>query len=73
MVLVARLGVELDLRGQVGAGVLLPVHVERRELRVAQVALLVGVEDALREGLGVAAPVQTFSPLWPITIAVPVS
>ena len=37
------------------AGVLLPVHVERRELRVAQVALLIGVVDPLRERLGVAA------------------
>ena len=42
-------GVELDLRRQVRAGVHLVVHVERRELRVAQVGPRVGVEDAARE------------------------
>ena len=47
--------VDLDLRGQVGAGVLLVVHVERRHLRVAQVVVGVGVEDAARDRLVVAA------------------
>ena len=55
LVLVAGLGVDLDLRREIRARVLLAVHVERRELRVAQVALLVGVVDPLREGLGVVA------------------
>ena len=71
---VAVVGVELDLRRQVGAGVLLLVHVERRELRVAQVARLVGLEDAARERrLVAAAGPKTCWPFLPITIAVPVS
>ena len=40
-------GVEVDLRRQVGAGVLLLVHVERDGLGVAQVLLGVGLVDAL--------------------------
>ncbi len=48
--------------------------VERRHLRVAQVGLGVGVEDAARERrLVVAALVQTRWPFLPMTIAVPVS
>ena len=47
--------VDLDLGGQVRAGVLLVVHVERRELRVAQVVVGVGVEDAARDRFAVAA------------------
>ena len=50
VVLVAAGGVELDLRRQVVAGVLLLEHVERRDLRVAQVGRGVGVEHAAREG-----------------------
>ena len=44
--------VELDLRRQVGAGVLLLEHRQRRHLRVAQVEPGVGVEDAARDPLG---------------------
>ena len=44
-----RVGVELDLRGQVGAGVLLVPHGQRRHLRVAQVERRVGVVDALAD------------------------
>ncbi len=51
--LVARVGtrrvVQLDLRRQVRAGVALLPEVQRRHLRVPQVELLVGVEDALGE------------------------
>ncbi len=39
-------GVQLDLRGQVAAGVLLLPHGQRRELGVPQVQLGVGVVDA---------------------------
>ena len=42
-------GVELDLRRQVGAGVLLVPHGQRRHLRVAQVERRVGVVDALAD------------------------
>jgi len=48
-----RLGVDLDLRGQVGAGVLLGIHVEGCELRVAQVLGLIGVVDSVRQRLGI--------------------
>ena len=47
--------VQLDLRGQVGAGVLLVPHGQRGHLRVAQVELRVRVVDAARQGLLVAA------------------
>ncbi|MBE1476248.1 hypothetical protein H4W32_004290 [Actinophytocola algeriensis] len=47
--LVAVLVVQLQLRGEVGAGVLLVPEVDGRELRVAEVQLLVGLEDALGE------------------------
>ena len=46
---------EVDLRGQVGPGVLLGVEVERRELGITQVVLRVGLVDAERKGLGVVA------------------
>jgi hypothetical protein len=46
VVLVSGLGVDLDLRGQVRTRVLLLVHRERRQLRVAQVGLGVGPVDA---------------------------
>jgi hypothetical protein len=65
VVLVARLGVDLDLRRQVRAGVLLAVHVERRHLRVAQVALLVGAVDAARERTGVVRAGEDPLPLVP--------
>ncbi len=45
--------IDLDLRGQVGAGVLLVVDGERGELRVAQIELRVRVVDAARHGLRV--------------------
>jgi hypothetical protein len=49
-------GIQIELRGQVGAGVLLVEHVQRGVLRVAQVVLRVGEIDALRErGLVTAA------------------
>ena len=46
---------DLDLGGQVRAGVLLVVHVERRELRVAQVVVGVRAEHAARDRFAVAA------------------
>src|SRR5690606_28109956 len=46
LVLVAGGRVQLDLRGKVGAGVLLVPHRERRHLRVAQVQPRVGVVNA---------------------------
>ena len=49
----ARRRVELDLRRQVGAGVLLLPHGHRRELGVAQVELGVGVVDAPADPLAV--------------------
>ena len=49
MVFVPRDGVELDLRRQVGAGVHLLVHAERRELRIAQVGARVSLVDAARQ------------------------
>ena len=49
----ARRGVQLDLRRQVGAGVALLPHRQRRELGVAQVELGVGVVHALADPLGV--------------------
>ena len=55
VVRVAALRVDVDLSGQVGARVLLRVHVERRHLRVAQVALHVRVVHAARYVLLVAA------------------
>ncbi len=54
LVLGAGDGVDLDLGGEVGAGVALLEHGERRQLRVAQVAAGVGVEDAVRQRLLVA-------------------
>jgi len=48
-----RRGVELDLRGQVGAGVLLLVGRQGGELGVAQVELGVGVVDPARDRLAV--------------------
>ena len=48
-------GGEVDLRGEVRAGVLLGVEVERRELRVAEVVLRVGLIDAQGERFGVVA------------------
>ena len=49
-------GIQIELRGQVGAGVLFVEHVQRGVLRVAQVVLRVGEIDALRErGLVTAA------------------
>ena len=46
---VLTLGIDVDLRRQVGRGVLLLEHRERRELRIAQVALEIGVRHALAE------------------------
>ena len=50
--------VELDLRGQVGAGVLLLPRGQRRELGVAQVELRVGVVDAPGDRLAVVGAGQ---------------
>ena len=52
---VLALGGNLDLRGQIVAGVLLLEHRERRDLAVAQVLLLVGAADPRRDGGFVAA------------------
>ncbi len=65
LVLVARSGEELDLGGEVGAGVLLLVHRERRQLRVAEIRAGVGVEDALREGGRVVGPGEDVLALVP--------
>ena len=46
---------DLDLGRQVRAGVLLLEHGERRHLRVAEVVLGVGAEDAARDRFAVAA------------------
>ena len=53
LVLIARGGVDVDLRRQVGLGVDLLVHVQRRVLGVAQVLLGIGGVDAGRKHLGV--------------------
>ena len=57
-ILVTRLCVDLDLGWQVRPGVLLGEHVERCHLRVAQVALIVGIVDATGERLPVVGPGQ---------------
>ena len=74
LVLVAVGGVDLDLGRQVGAGVDLLAHVERRHLRVAQVRR----RGTCRRRRGRCAPsssppVTTSWPFLPMTIAVPVS
>ena len=53
LVLVARRCVDLDLGGQVVAGVALGEHVERGELGITQVRGEEGVGDALGDGFGV--------------------
>ena len=47
MILVARLGVDIDLRGEIGAGIGLLEHAERRHLAIAQIALGITAADAL--------------------------
>ena len=49
MIGIMALGINLDLRRHVGAGVLLLEHRDRRELRIAQVALEIRVARALGE------------------------
>jgi hypothetical protein len=51
VIFVAVIGVELDLRGQVGLGVDLAIHVQRRQLRVTQVAGQVRVIHAASDRL----------------------
>ncbi len=64
LVLVAGIGVDLDLRREVGPRVLLLVHRERRHLRVAQVGVGVGPVDALGErGLVVAVGEHVVAPM----------
>ena len=65
--------VDVDLRGKVRARVLLVGHRKGHDLRIAQVAVLVGLVNAPGDALGVVGPVQTSSPLWPMQMAVPVS
>ena len=48
-ILVTINAVEVDLRGQVGAGVHLFIHIQRRILRVAQVVFNIGVIHALTQ------------------------
>ncbi len=55
LIFIAVNAVEVDLRRQVGAGVDLFVHIERRVLRIAQVILGVGLVDALRQRGFIAA------------------
>ena len=55
VVFVALYGVDVDLRGEVAAGVHLVVHVEGSVLRVAEVVLGVGVIDAFGDLLFVVA------------------
>ncbi len=54
LVRVAVDGFDLDLGGEVRAGVLLFVRGERRELRVPEVVFVVGAEDPARDRLAVA-------------------
>jgi hypothetical protein len=56
-------GVDVDLRRQVGPRVGLVVHGERERLGVAQVLARVGLEDAPRQLLGVAAAGENALPL----------
>jgi hypothetical protein len=59
LVLVAVGGGDLDLGRQVGAGVLLVVHRERRQLAVAQVAREVRLVDAAGDRASSPPPVNT--------------
>ncbi len=59
---VVAVGVQLDLRGKVRAGVLLVPHRERRHLAVAQVEVAVGLPDAAGEVLLVAAVGEDVAP-----------
>ena len=54
-VLVARLGIEVDLRRQIVAGIDLLVHRQRRHLAVAQIGLGIGPPDALGQRRGIVA------------------
>ena len=56
VILVALVGIDFDLRREVGPGVLLLVHRKRRHLRVPQVRPGVGLVDSARERLLVASP-----------------
>ena len=62
-VLVAGLGVEVDLGGQVVAGIDLLVHRQRRYLAVAQIGFGVGAADAGRQRGRVVAPGPDLLPL----------
>ena len=46
-------GCDIDLGRQVGAGVTLRPHIQRRELRVAEIILRVSLVNAERERLGI--------------------
>ena len=71
---VLALGVDLDLRRHVRLGVLLLEHGERRELRIAQIALEVGCRARPRRAPPRRTPsVKTSRPFLPMMMAVPVS
>ena len=55
MIGIALRGIKVDLRRQVGLGVDLVIHAQRRGLRVAEVFSGIGLMDALGEKLGVIA------------------
>ncbi len=48
--------VDVDLRGQIGAGVLLLGHGKRHDLRITQIALLVSLVNAAGDALGIVGP-----------------
>ena len=62
---IAVIGMQVDLRGQIGAGVDLLVHRERGQLAVAEVGLRVGPVDAPGKGLAVVAAGPDLLPLVP--------
>ena len=70
---VLTLGIDLDLRRHVVAGVLLLEHADGRELRIAQVLFQIRVARALRERASSLPSVKTKRPRLPMMMAVPVS
>ena len=63
---------EIDLGWKIGLGVNLVEHCQRRDLREAQVLLLVGLVDSCGEGFIIAVGPDA-SPFFAILMAVPVS
>ena len=65
--------INLDLCRQIGLGILLLEHGERRQLRIAKVIPFIGIPDAFGERASSSPPVKTNLPFLPMTMAVPVS